>query len=264
MNYLSKLLSRARTGKKYETGVIMSGGGARGFAHAGILKALNEAGIDPDIISGVSAGAIVGALYADGYTPDEILDIFCHEERFFDYAKITIPKTGLFRSVGLRENISRHLHAKTFGELKKSLTIAATDLNHGKIVYFNTGELPDRILASASIPILFEPVNIDGISYVDGGVMDNFPVLPIEGACRRLIGISLNPIKDQNEFNHLFGIAERTFRLGASSNIQQKKAECDLLFEPEELADFGLLDVSKGKKMFEIGYRTAKKKLNLP
>ena len=73
-----------RLGKKYKAGIILSGGGARGFAHAGILKALNEAGIYPDVISGVSAGAIVGAFYADGYTPDEIYEIFSQDRSFFN------------------------------------------------------------------------------------------------------------------------------------------------------------------------------------
>ena len=73
MNRIKELLG---SGKKFKTGIILSGGGVRGFAHAGILKALNEAGIFPDVISGVSAGAIVGALYADGHTPDQIYEIF--------------------------------------------------------------------------------------------------------------------------------------------------------------------------------------------
>ncbi len=257
---IKSLFSKKR---KYKTGIVLSGGGARGFAHAGILKALNEAGIDPDIISGVSAGAIVGAFYADGYTPDEILKIFCQDEKFFNYVKVTFPKAGIFKSKGLKENISKYLRAQTFEDLEKPLFIAATDLNHGKIVYFDSGELPDRILASTSIPVLFEPVEIDGLLFVDGGVLDNFPVSPIKNDCDRLIGISLNPIQNENDFNHLFRIAERTFRLGASSNIDQEKVKCDILFEPEELAEYGLLDVSKGREMFELGYRSAQKSLNL-
>lgn len=169
----------------------------------------------------------------------------------------------MFRSKGLKENISKHLRAQTFADFKKNLVITATDINHGKAVYFDSGELPDRILASSSIPVLFEPVEIDGNIYVDGGVLDNFPVSPIEEECERLIGISLNPIQNENDFNNLFRIAERTFRLGASANIEKKKAKCDILFEPEELAEYGLLDVSKGQEMFELGYRYAQKSLNL-
>jgi NTE family protein len=251
-----------RLGKKYKTGIILSGGGARGFAHAGILKALQESGIYPDVISGVSAGAIVGALYADGHTPDEIFRIFNQEDKFFDYAEITIPKTGFFKTKGLRENLYRSLRAKRFEDLQTPLFIAATDLNRGKVVYFNSGDLLDKILASASIPVLFEPVEIDGTCYVDGGVMDNFPVAPIERDCKELIGISVNPLQEENEFNSLFSISERTFRLSTSSNMDQKKRLCSIFLEPDELAGFGMLDVSSGEEMFELGYRNAMAQIN--
>ena len=92
-----------RKGSDYKLGIVLSGGGARGFAHAGILKALNEKGIYPEIISGVSAGAIVGALYADGHTPDEILDIFSRNDSFFKYVKFTVPRKSLFKAEGLRQ-----------------------------------------------------------------------------------------------------------------------------------------------------------------
>jgi len=251
-----------RTGeKKYNTGLILSGGGAKGFAHAGILKALNEKGIYPDVISGVSAGAIAGALYADGYTPDQMLEIFKKEKSFFDFAKVTIPKMGLSRISGLRENLSKNLRAKTFENLKIPLYIAATNLKEGKIVYFNRGEILDKILASAAIPVVFEPVEIDGDCYVDGGVMDHFPVLPIAKDCKRLIGVSLNPIKNKNEYTNMFRIADRSFHLAASLEIQRKKDQCDILIEPEELADYGMLDVSKIQELFELGYRVASEKL---
>lgn len=241
----------------FETGLILSGGGARGFAHAGILKALNKAGIFPDIISGVSAGAIVGALYADGHTPDEIYKIFYGEKHFFKYVKIGVPGKGLFKMVGLRQNIEKHLNAKNFEDLKIPLIIAATNLNQGRIEYFHKGVILDKILASSSIPVLFEPVEIGGELYVDGGVLDNFPVRPLSGKCKKKVGIYLNPIHPEKEFHNLFKVAERTFRLSVSSNINRKLKSCDLYFEPDELGNFGLLDASSGKEMFELGYRVA-------
>jgi len=250
-----------RAGRKYKTGVILSGGGARGFAHAGILKALNEADIYPDVVSGVSAGAIVGAFYSDGYSPDEIFDIFSQEKKFFNYAKISIPKAGLFRTIGLEENLSKNLRAQTFEDLKIPLFIAATNMNEGRIEYFNSGELVDRIIASASIPVLFQPVEIKGTHYIDGGVIDNFPITPIMGDCRKIIGVSLNPIQSENNFNTIVHIAERAFRLSVSSNISPKISHCDLVFEPEELGKYGLLDVSKGQEMFDLGYQMASRKL---
>ena len=256
---------KKRFGKtRYETGIILSGGGARGFAHAGILKALNENNIFPDVISGVSAGAIVGALYADGNTPDEIFEIFSSEDKFFKFVRFTVPRKGIFKTVGLTSNLSKNLKAKTFSELKLPLYVAATNMSKGEIVYFHEGEILPCILASASIPVLFEPVVIEEDLYVDGGVLDNFPVKPLRDQCRKLIGVSLNPIHPEKEFDHLMRIAERTFRLSVSANISTKFAECNRVFEPDKLGAFGLLDASRGKEMFEIGYETAMEILKQP
>jgi NTE family protein len=258
MNRIKELLG---SGKKFKTGIILSGGGVRGFAHAGILKALNEAEIYPDVIAGVSAGAIVGALYADGHSPDEIFQFFKEDKSFFKYAKIRIPGKGLFKTVGLRDSISKHLKNEKLEDLEIPLIIAATNMSRGEVVYFDKGKILDRVMASAAIPVLFEPVEIDGDLYVDGGVLDNFPVTPLVKKCKQLIGVSLNPIHPEEDFDNLFKIAERTFRLSVSSNISPKISLCDQLFEPEELGEFGLLDASKGEKIFELGYNTAKKQL---
>jgi NTE family protein len=249
------------SGTEYETGLILSGGGARGFAHAGVLKALNEFGIYPDIIAGVSAGAIVGALYADGYSPEEIYQIFAGEKSFFNYVKLAVPAKGLFKAVGLKKNLSSHLRAKTFEELTVPLIVAATNLNQGKIKYFSSGEIIKAVLASAAIPVLLDPVEIDGELYVDGGVLDNFPVSPLLDKCNQLIGVYLNPIHPEEEFSNLFKIAERVFRLSVSSNAKIKREMCTIFFEPSELGSFGLLDASSGEKMFNLGYRFAAEKL---
>ena len=258
MNQLRKLF---RLKREFDTGIILSGGGVRGFAHAGVLKALNEAGIYPKIISGVSAGAIVGSLYADGYSPDEIFKIFSEGNSFFRFAKMKFPGKGIFRAQGLQKHLSKHLRTENLEDLKVPLIVAATNLNKGEVVYFKHGRVLERVLASAAIPVLFEPVEISGELFVDGGVLDNFPVAPLEGRCRRLIGVSLNPIQSEDEFDHLFNIAERTFRLSVSSHISAKTSACDLLFEPEELGEYGLLDASRGKEIFDLGYQTARAKL---
>jgi NTE family protein len=243
-------------------GIVLSGGGARGFAHAGILKALNEKGFYPDIISGVSAGAIVGALYADGHSPDEILKIFSQNDSFFKYVKFTVPRKSLFRAEGLRQKLSTYLEGKSFDDLEKPLYVAATNINNGKINYFQEGPVLDAVLASAAIPVLFDPVEIGGDLYVDGGVLDNFPLAPLQKQCKKVIGVSLNPIHREEDFTNLLSIAERTFRLSVSSSLHLKVRRCSLVFEPQELGEFGLLDAAKGKEMFEIGYRTTLDKLS--
>ena len=251
-----------RSSSDYKLGLVLSGGGARGFAHAGILKALNEKKIYPDIISAVSAGAIVGALYADGHTPEEILEIFSRNDSFFKYVKLTVPRKSFFKVEGLRKNLSAYLKDKTFDDLKIPLVVAATNINKGNISYFRNGSVLDAVLASASIPVLFEPVEIDGDYYLDGGVLDNFPLEPIQEQCREVIGVSLNPIQPEEEFPNLLKIAERTFRLSVSSNLEMKTRQCSMIFEPEELGQFGLLEASRGEEMFEIGYRTAMDQLS--
>ena len=158
--------------------MVLSGGGARGFAHLGVIQALNEAGIYPDVISGTSAGALAGVLYADGYSPEEILKLMNSGSRL-DFMRPAMPREGLLQINGIIKILKAHLKAKTFEELKIPLYVAATDLNNGKSVYFSEGNLLDPVIASASIPVLFQPVKINNISYVDGGVLDNLPVYPI-------------------------------------------------------------------------------------
>ena len=167
---------------RYKTGIVLSGGGARGFAHLGVLLALNEAGIFPDIISGTSAGALIGVLYADGYTPGEIMKLL-DANTSFHYIRPTVPKEGLLQISGIIKILRDNLRAKTFEELKLPLIVAATNLNYGRIEYFSAGELLQPVIASASIPVLFKPVLINGCLFVDGGVLDNLPIKPVEEVC---------------------------------------------------------------------------------
>jgi NTE family protein len=141
---------------QYKTGLVLSGGGARGFAHLGVLQALNESGIFPDIISGTSAGAIAGVLYADGHKPKEILGMM-HSGSMLDYMRPTLPRNGLLQISGMEKILSANLRAKTFKDFKIPFC-TATDLNRGKAVYFSEGDLLTAVIASASIPVLFNPL----------------------------------------------------------------------------------------------------------
>jgi len=151
----------------FNTGLVLSGGGARGFAHLGFIQALNEEGIFPDVISGTSAGALVGVMIADGYKPGEILEIFNTGSRL-DYMRPTLPREGLLQISGIIKLLQSHLRAKRFEDLALPLFVAATDINNGTAVYFNKGEIIERVVASMSIPVLFQPVLINGVQYLDG------------------------------------------------------------------------------------------------
>lgn len=245
--------------KKYKLGLVLSGGGSRGFAHIGVMKALNEEGFYPDVISAVSAGSIVGALYADGYTPDEIFRIF-DDSRTKKLWEIIIPRLGLLKVTGLVRILKENLRAKNIESLKIPLYVAATDLNNGKIVFFSKGELIKIIIASSSIPVLFQPVIIDNITYVDGGVLNNLPVKPIVNFCETIIGVHLNPTGYKNDFHGLKNIAERCFHLSIKKTVKNiSESKCDIYIEPEELGKFGLLDMKRSRELFEIGYNATKK-----
>jgi NTE family protein len=247
-------------GTEYKTGLVLSGGGARGFAHIGLIQALNEAGIFPDVISGTSAGAIVGALYADGYTPAEIMNILISNSRLH-YIRPTVPKEGLLQISGIVRILRDNLRAKTFEELKIPMFATATDLNNGKIVYFSKGDLHNIIIASASIPVLFKPVLINDIHYVDGGVLDNLPIKPIENRCRFTIGSFVNPTGYEKNVSNLISIAERTFLLSMSKEVLEKSKKFDLFVAPLELRNHKILDPEKAIEMYNIGYETTREKL---
>jgi NTE family protein len=251
------------TEKQYNTGLVLSGGGARGFAHLGVIEALNEAGIFPDVISGTSAGALAGVLYADGYTPRQILKIM-NTTRMLTYIRPTLPRSGLLQISGMIKILDTHLKAKTFEELKIPLFVSATDLNNAVSVYFSEGELLCRVIASASIPVLFNPVVIDNINYVDGGVLDNLPIKPIEGKCRFIIGSYVNPVGKEDIISGLMQIAERTFLVSMSKELEFKSKKFDLFIAPPELRNYKILDPEKGPELFEIGYEATRRKLQDP
>jgi len=246
--------------KQYNIGLVLSGGGTRGFAHLGLLQALNDSSIFPDIISGTSAGALAGVLYADGYNPKEILHLMNSGSRL-DFMRPALPREGLLQIGGIIKILKSSLRAKIFEDLKIPLYVTATDLNNGKAEYFSKGNLLDPVIASASIPVLFQPVMINDIYYVDGGVLDNLPLKPIENKCRFLIGSFVNPVGYMEKCSGLINIAERTFMLSMSKEIHEKAKRFDLFVAPAELRNYKILDPEKAEELFEIGYKATMEKL---
>ncbi|MFN2394096.1 MAG: patatin-like phospholipase family protein [Bacteroidales bacterium] len=247
-----------RKDQKYEYGLVLSGGGTRGVAHLGVIKALEESGIKPDIISGVSAGSIVGALYADGKNPEEIFEAIT-SHKMFSFLEFTIPKTGLIKMSGFEKTLKKLLKAENFEELNIPLNIFAVNMNTGEYTCFDSGPLAVVVKASSSIPIVFPPVEINGELYTDGGLINNFPLEALEGKCKRIIGVSVNPLGIKRKLDSLKIIAERTFQLNIRSHTLDRKNRCDLFIEPEGLDDYSLIDLSGAEEMFKMGYKTAKK-----
>jgi len=154
-------------------GIALSGGGARGLAHVGVLETLSRAGYDFDVIAGTSMGAIVGALFASGHSPEEMLKIIASHpwRRLFRFRFWRRP----LPAARLVELLRPYLPA-TFAELERPLAVVAVDLVRGRPAYLSQGPLPEAVAASAAHPLLFLPLRMGERVLADGGVVDNLPV----------------------------------------------------------------------------------------
>ena len=233
-------------------GIALSGGGARGLAHLGIIKALEELKIPLSIISGTSSGAIIGALYAYGYSPDQILEIIINT-KLFRLVRFTIG-TGLLKMDAAEKAFLQYLPENDFSVLKKKLIVTTTDLNSGKTVYFSEGELVKPLLASSSIPVVFAPVQIGNRLYIDGGLLNNLPVEALSEQCDKIIAAHCNPINDEFVSKGFRAVFERTFLLIINANTFESRKYCDLFVEPPALGQFSTLSIAKAREMFNIGY----------
>jgi NTE family protein len=240
-----------------KVGLTLSGGGARGIAHIGVLKVFEELGFKPDKIAGVSAGSIVGALYANGYSAGQILEIVNRVKLtdFFRPSAFQIP--GLFSIERMTDTLLKYLPHNSFEKLKIPLTVSATDINAGEIVYFTEGELIKPILASSCVPLIFSPIRYQGKMLMDGGIMDSMIVEPLSD-CEIIIAIHVNPFdKDQTPQSTL-GVVARCFNLVMHSNARVNFSKCNLVIEPFALKDITPFSLNKNREIYQIGYKAAK------
>lgn len=241
----------------YRLGVALSGGGARGFAHVGALKALEEAGMKPDVIAGVSAGAVAAVMYAAGVPLDEMLSLFT-STRFTDFARPSlIHGDGMFSLMRFKQFIEEATGIDRLENLRIPTYVGVTDLDHGEPAEFHEGPLGERVVASCSIPIVFSPVEIDGIHYVDGGVLRNLPAWIIREKCETLIGINVSPLRTFEYKKSFLDIGMRTYNLMAKANQQQDMYICDHVIITPELIHYQVFNLKDIHKAYLSGYAAA-------
>lgn len=243
-------------------GLVLSGGGVKGIAHIGLIKALNEYKIVANTISGTSVGALVGALYANGSSIDQMLAFF-RETPLLKYNFFTFVKPGLMDTERYHQLFKKHFAKDSFEGLQKKLFVTATNLQDGDQVLFSEGELVRALLASAALPPVFSPIEIDGQLYADGGIMNNFPIEPLLEECDFIIGSNVAAIKrlPKSAINSSLKLTNRVTSLMIYASNKEKLHLCDLIFEPPQLETFGVLDKKGIKKAFEVGYDNAMKVL---
>lgn len=248
---------------KYKTGLVLSGGGTRGLAHAGVIKFLNEIGIDVDILACCSAGSIVGSLYAAGRNPDEILDFF-KSVYFFNWKHFTFNKPGFVSSQLFSHYLDPMFGDSKIGDLKKEIRIIATDLISGEQKIFDKEtKVVDAIIASSSIPGIATPYIVGDAMYSDGGVLNNFPADIIFNECKNIIGIYVTPIQDvkMSDLKSIRAITTRAYDLLSHRTEIHKFAYCDWFITSKKLAQYGTFErkPSRLEEIFDIGYESAKK-----
>lgn len=235
-------------------GFVLSGGGARGIAHLGVLKALDELGLRPGRIAGTSAGAIAAAMTAAGYSPDEVLEIL-QTTSLMRFMRPAFNRMGFLKMDRLEALYQKYLPDDSFESLKVPVTIAATDLLEGRTIYFNSGSLIRPLMASCCLPGIFEPILHQKRLYVDGGVLNNMPLDPLEDCCDLFVGSHVNPFGiTERPITSIKAVMERSMYLAINKSSQQQFAKFHLLIEPPELKNYTVLDVRKAREIFRIGY----------
>jgi len=243
--------------------MVLSGGAARGLAHVGVLRALAEEGLEPQALAGSSAGAIVAALYAAGYSADDMLEFFIVKSPF-KLSKLALAKPGIFDTAKTVSDFLEYFPDDSFEALGKPIHVVATDLIEARADIISSGRLVPAILASASTPLVFTPTEIDGRWYSDGGITDNFPVAPLEGACDVILGVYASPLRaiGRRDLHSSLAVVERALEIGMFYNSQLKFSRCDLVLCPSELSRFGSFDIKHFPEIAEIGYRAARGRMD--
>lgn len=279
-----------------KVGLVLSGGAARGIAHIGVLKALEEQGVRIDAIAGTSMGAVIGGLYASGYSVEELEKLattldwqqalsdapprkdvpfrrkqddrdFLVKQKlsFRDDGSLGLPLgviQGQNLSLLLESKLAHTADTRDFDKLPIPFRAVATDIASGEKMVFSRGHLPQVIRASMSIPAVFAPVELDGRLLVDGGMVDNIPV-----DVARDMGVDLaivvdigTPLRDRKQLATVVDVLNQSITLMTRRNSEEQLASLhqdDVLIQPS-LAAFGVTDFGRAQDMIDAGYRAAR------
>ncbi|MFT6933786.1 MAG: NTE family protein [Maribacter sp.] len=243
-------------------GLVLSGGGVRGMAHIGAIKAMEEFGLDAKLVAGSSVGALIGALYANS---SSVLDMmrFFKETPLFKYNYFAVARPGLINTERYIATFKEYFPEDSFESLQKKLSVVATNLELGQEEFISSGELIKPLLASAALPPVFSPVSYNGMLYADGGIMNNFPSEAVRGKVDFVIGSNVSIVSklEKKDLNNSFQLTGRVTSLMIYAINREKIDTCDLVFEPKELEHIGILDRKGLEKAYSIGYETAVKQL---
>lgn len=283
--FFSSIALFAQEQKRVKVGLVLSGGGAKGFAHIGVLKVLEDAGVKIDFIGGTSMGAVVGGLYASGYNAAQLDSIFREtnfDELLSDYIprasknfyekrnddlyalslpfndfKIGIPKAlskGLY-NFNLLSRLTRNVrHIRDFNQLPTPFLCIGSNIETGEQVILDRGNLAQAMIASAAFPSLFSPVEIDGKLLVDGGVTNNYPIDEIKKlGADVIIGVDVqNDLLDRYSLKDATKILVQITNLHSIEKMKANVKKTDIYIKPD-IKNYGVVSFDKGREIIVKG-----------
>lgn len=235
-------------------GLALGGGAARGFAHIGVLQVLEEEGIKPSLVVGTSAGSVVASFYASGKTGQQLqwLADTMDESQFTDWAN-PFSGRGILRGEALGKYINSQLNGMKIEDMKLPLGIVATDLRTGDGILFRRGDVATAVRASSAVPSVFEPVQIAGKDYVDGGLVSPVPVrYARQMGADLVLAVDISSRPEDAKTTDMLKVLLQTFSIMGKSISQLELAQADVVVRPA-LPDIGSTEFSARKKSIEAG-----------
>jgi NTE family protein len=243
-------------------GLALGGGAARGFAHVGVIRALEEAGIRPDLVVGTSAGSLVASLYASGRTGAQLEQVAqTMEEAALTDWTLPIFNRGMFRGEALARYVNALVDNRLIENMPIPLGIVATDLNSGQGVLFQRGDTGTAVRASSAVPAVFQPVRISGHEYVDGGLVSPVPVrYARQMGAELVIAVDISSAPEANLAGDTLQILLQTFAIMGKNINRYELRDADVVIRPA-LADVGGADFGARRRAIEAGRAAAQQAL---
>ena len=241
-------------------GLCLSGGGALGFAHIGVLQALEDYRIIPNMISGTSMGSIIGSLYAAGYTPSQMLKLI-DDGRLYRITKLmtfqpAFWKSGLTSQAAIISLMNDLIPNNSFEKLEMPMHVCVSNLTTGKYeIVDRSNKLDIWVSASCSIPGIFNGMKINDMIYVDGGLLNNMPAQPLRNKCSVVIGSDVVPHSSTKKNQKSRDTLVTSLRVGIHQNSIPGREMCDFLIEPKAIEKFHEFSFENFQTIYHYGYK---------
>lgn len=246
--------------RRPKVGLALGSGGARGMAHIGVIKVLEEEGVPIDFIAGSSMGSLVGAFYASGINPEMMRKLAIHLKRKY-WIDLTVPKMGFVAGDKIKEMVRILTHGKHIEHLNIPLSVVATDLQKGERVVFTEGPVSQAVRASVSIPGIFVPEVVNGKMLVDGGVIDRVPItVARDMGADIVIGVDVGMISSEGKLTSIFDVIAQTIQVMEREIFRYRAMNADVMITPD-VGGYSATSFDEIEELISAGEKAARNAL---